>query len=117
VAKTIERLHHDERGMSDVFVARDPEAYRDTAQNRVVSSLNPSPRVAIIPLCDPVYYDTGKLNGRNADQKVANWIGVFIEDRQGNNVYGRIRPVSGVIDGNGGPAPTGAFPKAIRLVE
>jgi hypothetical protein len=101
----------------DLLIARDPNAYWDDAQNRVVSTINPSPRVAVIPLYDPIYYDTGKLNGRTADLKVANYLGFFIESRSGNNVYGRITPVSGLIDGNGGPAPTGAFPKAIRLVE
>ena len=64
-----------------------------------------------------IYYDTGKQNGRNADLKVANYLGFFITGRSGNNVYGRITPISGLVKGNGGPAPAGAFPKAIRLVE
>jgi hypothetical protein len=65
-----------------------------------------------------VYYAEGKLNGRTADLKVANYLGFFVERTQGNNIYGRITPVSGLIKGNGGaPGPTGAFPKAIRLVE
>ncbi len=101
----------------DDLIAKDPDAYWDDDDNSVHSSMNPSPRVAIIPLYDPVYYDTGKQNGRNADLKVANYLGFFIESHSGNNVYGRITPVSGLIKGNGGPAPAGAFPKAIRLVE
>jgi hypothetical protein len=48
---------------------------------------------------------------------VSNYLGFFIERREGNNVYGRITPVAGLIKGNGGPAPAGAFPMAIRLVE
>jgi len=103
-------------GMDDLM-ARDPNAYWDDSENRPVSDLHPSPRVVVIPVYDPVYYDTGKLNGRTADLKVANYIGFFIEGKQGNNVYGRITPVSGLYKGNGGPAPQGAFPKAIRLVE
>ena len=104
------------QGVEDL-IAKDPSAYWNEDDNSVHSSQNPSPRVAIIPVYDPVYYDTGKQNGRNADLKVANYIGFYIESISGNNVYGRITPVSGLIKGNGGPAPAGAFPKAIRLVE
>jgi Flp pilus assembly protein TadG len=103
-------------GVEDL-IAQDPSAYWDDAENKVVTTKNPSPRVAIIPVFDPVYYDTGKQNGRYADLKVANYIGFFIESLSGNSVYGRITPVAGIIKGNGGPAPAGAFPKAIRLVE
>ena len=106
-----------DQGVDDLL-ALDPDAYWDTTNNIPVSTKNPSPRVVAIPLYDPVYYDTGKLNGRTADLKVANYLGFFIERRQGNNVYGRITPISGLVKGAGfGPAPTGAFPKAIRLVE
>jgi hypothetical protein len=101
----------------DELIALDPNAYWDDSQNKVITNMNPSPRVAIIPVYDPIYYDTGKRNGRNADLKVANYIGFFIESIAGNNVYGRITPVAGIYKGNGGPAPEGAFPKAIRLVE
>ena len=101
----------------DDLIAKDPGAYWDEDLNKPVSTVNPSPRVVIIPLYDPNYYDTGKRNGRNADLKVANYMGFFITERQGNNVYGRITPVAGLMKGNGGPAPAGAFPKAIRLVE
>ncbi len=102
----------------DDLLAQDPDAYWDTGTNSPVSTVHPSPRVVAIPLYDPVYYDTGKLNGRDADLKVANYLGFFIERRQGNNVYGRITPIGGLIKGNGyGSAPPGAFPKAIRLVE
>lgn len=101
----------------DDLIAKDLDAYWDTTNNKAVSTMYPSPRVIAIPLYDPVYYDTGKQNGRNADLKVANYLGFFITGRSGNNVYGRITPISGLYKGNGGPAPTGAFPKAIRLVE
>jgi hypothetical protein len=101
----------------DDLIAKDPDAYWDRTNSKPVSTKSPSPRVVAIPLYDPVYYDTGKLNGRTADVKVANYLGFFITGRSGNNVYGRITPISGLITGNGGPAPTGAFPMAIRLVE
>ena len=100
----------------DDLIAKDPGADWDTT-TKSSATMSPSPRVVAIPLYDPNYYDTGKLNGRNADLKVANYLGFFITGRSGNNVYGRITPISGLVKGNGGPAPTGAFPKAIRLVE
>ena len=101
----------------DQLIAKDPSATWDTTYNKTVSTSSPSPRVVAIPLYDPNYYETGKLNGRNADLKVANYLGFFITGRSGNNVYGRITPISGLVKGNGGPAPAGAFPMAIRLVE
>jgi Flp pilus assembly protein TadG len=99
----------------DDLIARDPNARWDG--HRVVSNQHPSPRVAIIPLYDPVYYATGVQQGRNTDLKVANFLGFFIESRSGNNVYGRIAPVTGVVSPPGVPVPTGAFPTVIRLVE
>ncbi len=101
----------------DDLLAQDQSAYWDTGYNRVVTTKSPSPRVVAIPLYDPVYYDTGKLNGRTADLKVAQYMGFFIERRSGNSVYGRITPITGLFKGGIGPAPTGAFPKVIRLVE
>lgn len=101
----------------DELIAKDPGAYWDTTSNKPVTTMSPSPRVVAIPLYDPVYYDTGKKNGRTADLKVVNYLGFFITGRSGNNVYGRITPITGLITGNGGPAPAAAFPMAIRLVE
>lgn len=99
------------------LIDRDPGAYWDTTNNRPVSTIFPSPRVVVIPVYDPVYYDSGKRNGRNADLKVANFVGFFIEGMQGNDVMGRITPVSGLLNQGAGPAPLGAFPLAIRLVQ
>jgi hypothetical protein len=101
----------------DDLIAKDPGATWDSVNNRVDTTMTPSPRVVGIPLYDPEYYDAGKRSGRNADLKVANYLGFFIERRSGNDVYGRITPISGLIKGNGGPAPAAAFPVAIRLVE
>jgi hypothetical protein len=101
----------------DDLIAKDPTAYWDTYTNSVHSSLSPSPRVFPIPLYEPNYYDEGKQNGRNADLKIANWLGFFLVERVGNNVLGRITPILGVVDEDLGPAPEGSFPKAIRLVE
>ena len=101
----------------DELLAKDPNAYWDTGTNSPVSTVHPSPRVVAIPVYDPVYYDTGKQNGRTADLKVAQYMGFFIERREGNSVYGRITPITGLFKGGIGPAPTGAFPAVIRLVE
>jgi hypothetical protein len=99
----------------DDLIARDPNAYWDTARNQVVSNFHPSPRVTILPVFDPVYYATGVTQGRYADLKITNFIGFYIESRSGNNVTGRIMPVTGVLT-NSPPMP-GAFPVVIRLVE
>lgn len=105
------------QGTEDL-VAKDPNAYWDTSCACVKgSAYGISPRVVVIPVYDPVYYETGKQNGRNADLKIANYLGFFIEGMQGNEVMGRITPVGGVYSSNFGPAPEGAFPKVIRLVE
>ena len=101
----------------DELIAQDPTAYWDAVGHRAVSSMNPSPRIVAIPVFDPIYYDTGKQNGRNADLKVANYIGIFIEGMQGGDVIARITPISGLIRGGAGPAPQGAFPRAIILVQ
>jgi hypothetical protein len=101
----------------DDLLRKDPYAYWDRTSNSVASDLHPSPRVFPIPLYDPEYYAYGKANGRNASLRMANWVGFFVERRDGNNIYGRITPISGVIDPNAGPAPAGAFPRAIRLVQ
>ena len=105
------------QGMQDL-IDLDPSAYWDGSKKKVVSSKYPSPRVVAIPLFDPVYYDTGKRQGRNASLKFVNYLGFFVERMQGNEVVGRITPIGGLRKGAGfGPSPEGAFPKAIRLVE
>ena len=103
---------------AEQLYTQDPNAYWDAAsQNVKGSAFARSPRVFPIPLYDPNYYDQNKREGRAADLKVANWIGFFLEDIQGNNIYGRITPIAGVLDRNAGPAPDGAFPMTIRLVK
>jgi Flp pilus assembly protein TadG len=105
------------QGMNDL-IDRDPDAYWDVSKNKVVSSKHPSPRIVAIPLFDPVYYDTGKRQGKNASLKFVNYLGFFVERMQGNEVVGRITPIGGLRKGAGfGPSPAGAFPQTIRLVE
>ena len=100
------------------LVDKDPNARWDTTCKCVKdSAFRISPRVVVIPVYDPVYYETGKQNGSNASLKIANYIGFFIEEMNGNEVTGRITPVGGVFKGDAGPAPNGAFPVVIRLVK
>jgi hypothetical protein len=102
----------------DVLIAKDPTAYWDTDKNEVHSKMNPSPRVVAIPLFDPAYYEEGKHTGLGASLRAVNYLGFFIEEMQGNEVKGRITPIGGLYKGAGyGPAPAGAFPVAIRLVQ
>jgi Flp pilus assembly protein TadG len=105
------------QGIADL-VAKDPNAVWDSVNNGVINSAfgSHSPRVFPIPLYDPAYYAQGKANGRNASLRTANWIGFFVDNVVGNNIYGRITTITGVYK-KGGPAPNAALPKTIRLVE
>lgn len=105
-----------QQGIADL-IAQDPDAYWDPVNNKPVSSFGRSPRVRAIPLFDPYYYDTGVVSGRNATLKFVNYLGFFIEELRGNEVVGRITPITGVFNPNAGPAPAAAFPKSIRLVQ
>jgi hypothetical protein len=101
----------------DDLIAQDPNARWDEGQKKVITDLHPTPRIFPIPLYDPDFYQSGKANGRDASLRMANWVGFFVESRNGNNVFGRIVPILGVIDPDAGPAPAGIFPRAIRLVQ
>jgi hypothetical protein len=76
-----------------------------------------SPRVFPIPLYDPMYYAEGKANGRVADFKVANFLGFFAEYISGNEIFGYVTTVTGIVAPVPGGTPAGLFPVAIRLVE
>jgi Flp pilus assembly protein TadG len=102
---------------ADELIARDPGAYWDDSTKTVKgSAFGHSPRTFPIPLYDPPFYDEGKRNGRTADLKVANWIGFFLESTEGNGIFGRIIPITGIRDKNASH-PGGIFPMAIRLVK
>jgi len=101
-------------GVQDL-IAQDPTAYWNGT--KVVSTKNPSPRVKLVPLFDPYFWNVGKENGRNADLKVANFLGFFVDSVQGNDIKGRIVPASALLDSAAGPAPVNSFTRAIRLVE
>lgn len=99
---------------TETLINRDPNAYWDDAQRRVVSNYTPSPRVVVLPVFDPVVYENSRQHGRQ-DIEVANLVGFFVEDMVGNSVVGRVVPTTGLIRGNAPPG--GAFLRAIRLVE
>ena len=108
------------QGIADL-VAQDPDAYWDeTCDNGkgcVMGSKFPvSPRVRPIPLYDPDYYERNKQNGRNADYRIANILGVFVEPMQGNEVVAHITNITGKRSSSGS-APAGAFPWAIRIIK
>jgi hypothetical protein len=100
------------------LIAKDPDAKWDDYCNCVkYSKFGKSPRIAIIPLYDPVFYATGKQNGNTATLKVANYLGFFIESLDANGqVIGRVTPVTGLITSSTASSVT-AFPMAIRLVQ
>jgi Flp pilus assembly protein TadG len=104
------------QGVKDL-IDKDPNAEWDEDCNCVKGSAFPlSPRIAKIPLYDPVYYEEGKATGRNASLRVANFLGIFLVGMNGNEVIGRITPITGVSPGEGG-GNAGSFPMVIRLVE
>jgi len=100
-------------GVRDL-IALDPGAYWNG--QKVVSSQSPSPRVKLVPLFDPLFWNQGKMNGRNADLKAANFLGFFVEAVVGNDIKGRIVPATALIDSSAGPAPINSFARSIRLV-
>lgn len=103
-------------GIEDL-IRQDPNAVWNMGCNCIRNSLFPSgrsPRLFPIPLYDPKFYAEGVRNGRNADLKLANWIGFFAEEVDGNSIWGRIQPIAGIRTGE--PVPSGVFPVAIRLI-
>jgi Flp pilus assembly protein TadG len=101
----------------DDLIAKDPNAVWNDGCNCVKNSaFAVSPRIFPIPVYDPDYYQSNKMNGRNADLKVANIIGFFVTYRTGSEIHGRIHPITGQVTSSG-PAPQNSFAMAIRLVE
>jgi Putative Flp pilus-assembly TadE/G-like len=104
------------QGMRD-RINLDPNAHWDIGCSCVQGSNSRiSPRIVIIPTYDPVIMAAGPQHGSNINLQIVSFIGFFLEDMQGNDVVGRVTPVTGVMDGSG-PAPNGVFPAVIRLVQ
>jgi hypothetical protein len=106
------------QGIEDL-IAKDPNAYWDDGCKCVKGSSFPaqSPRTFPIPLYDPEFYADGKAHGREADFRVANFLGFFVVRVQGNGIYGRITRITGMVDETAAEAPDDSLPMAIRLVQ
>jgi hypothetical protein len=100
------------------LIDQDPDAIWSTDCKCVVNSRfgGDTPRVFPIPLFDPGYYALGQTQGRTADFKIANFLGFFVDHVSGNQIYGIVTNIVGVVDKTS-TAPANAFPKAIRLVQ
>jgi hypothetical protein len=81
----------------------------------VTSTFNPSPRIVVLPVFDPIVYEESRQHGRQ-EIKVANLVGFFIEDFRAGDVIARVVPTTGLLRGNG-TAPNGAYLRVIRLVQ
>ncbi|HWW82590.1 MAG TPA: pilus assembly protein TadG-related protein, partial [Vicinamibacterales bacterium] len=103
-------------GVNDL-IAKDPGAHWDSVNQKVVSSMNPSPRVVVIPLYDPkVYQDTQRSTG-TPQLQVVDFMGFFITNVDSSgNVTGVVVPVTGLVTGTA-QTPQQAFGRAIRLVQ
>jgi hypothetical protein len=101
------------------LIDKDPNARWDTSCSCVKDSAftGQSPRTFPIPLYDPMFYDDGRTHGRDADFKVANFLGFFAEYISGNEIWGYITTVTGIVAPTEGTVPAGMFPVAIRLVQ
>jgi len=100
---------------TEALIDLDPGAYWDDGSMTIVSEVKPSPRVVVVPVFDPNAYEAGRQSGRT-DITIANFISVFIEDMQGNNVVGRLVPATGLVRG-ADTGPAGSYLRAIRLVQ
>lgn len=96
------------------LIDRDPSARWENGE--IVSSQKPSPRIVVLPVFDPNVYEASRQHGRQ-DMKIANFVGFFIEDLQGNSVKGRMVPALGLVRPTGGPLSPNTYLKAIVLVE
>jgi hypothetical protein len=100
---------------TQALIDKDPNAFWNPVTEAVVSQFKPSPRVVVIPVFEPYIYEAARQTGAT-DIRIANFVGFFIEELNGNTVTGRIVPNVGLING-GGPIGPGAFLMVIRLVE
>ena len=103
------------QGVNDL-INLDPTAYWNSASNRVVSTHNPSPRIVAVPVYDPLQFDQGRRVNDFTRIRISNFIGVFIDHVEGNNVIAYLTPLAGQVSA-GTPAPVGSFARATRLVQ
>jgi hypothetical protein len=101
------------------LIAKDPNARWDEGCDCVVGSntKGQSPRVFPIPLYDPEYTADRKANGRDGEYRISNFLGFFADRVQGNQIWGRVTTVSGMVAPTAPSAPATSLPFAIRLVQ
>lgn len=101
------------------LIAKDPAAWWDTGCNCLRDSkfTGQSPRVFPIPLYDPEYTADNQANGRVAEYIVSNFLGFFADRVVGNQIYGRITTITGMVAPTAPGAPADSLPVAIRLVQ
>jgi hypothetical protein len=102
---------------ANALIAEDPTAYWNTATQTVISTHSPSPRVVVLPVYEPLYFEQGKRVNNFTQIRISNFIGFFVDHVEASKVAGYIMPALGQVASNGTPAPVGAFARAIRLVE
>ena len=102
------------QGMEDL-IALDPDAYWDTAGDSVAMSVaeswEGSPRIVHVPLYDP----REEIEPGKKPVTLTNVIAFYIEEMQGNDVFGRFLYASGVP--GGGEVTGGVALKYVHLIE
>ena len=103
----------------EALIAKDPDARWDEQCNCLRGSKyrGQSPRVFPIPLYDPDYTADNQANGRDAEYRVSNFLGFFADRVAGNQIYGRITTITGMVAPTAPGAPAASLATAIRLVE
>jgi hypothetical protein len=101
------------------LIAKDPDARWDDNCNCLKGSRyrGQSPRVFPIPLYDPEYTADRKALGRDGEYRISNFLGFFAESVVGNQIYGRVTTVSGLVAPTAPSAPATSLPYAVRLVQ
>lgn len=98
------------------LIGRDAGAYWDNVNNKVISTVNPSPRILTMPVYDPARFEADIAAGVEPRLYVTDFIGFFVQSvNPAGTITGRIVPVSGLVEG-AAPVTTQAFPRAVRLV-
>jgi hypothetical protein len=102
---------------ANYLIGLDPSASWNTATHTVASSINPSPRVLVLPLYEPLFFQQGVRTGNFTQVRISNFIGFFVDHVEASKVVGYVMPTLGTAPTNGTAAPVGAFARAIRLVQ
>jgi hypothetical protein len=75
------------QGLTELMT-KDPDAYWDAGNKKVVSQFAQSPRLFPIPLYNPDVYQFNNVSGRTADYVVTAFLPFFLQSVSGNTAYG-----------------------------